>query len=246
MSIDPLKLSVVIPAFNEAKRIQSCLKSVFAALQANARPGLTAEVIVTDNNSTDGTGDLARTLGAQVVFEPINQIARSRNAGAAAATGDWLLFFDADSFLPAPTLAEVLRVIDRKQCVGGGTVLAFDQAPVWARIFLAIGNFAMRFFRITPGCLIFCRADVFREIGGFSEELFAAEDADFGWRLRRWSKSNGSRMVILSRYPPITSSRKFHLYSRKEMFGLLLRFILRPRTTIRNRNGLQLFYDGRR
>ena len=81
-----MKLSVIVPAYNEAKWIQRCLSSVFAALQANAHPGLSSEVIVVDNNSTDGTGELARTAGARVVFEPINQIARARNAGAASAS----------------------------------------------------------------------------------------------------------------------------------------------------------------
>ena len=57
---------------------------------ANDKLGFTSEIIVVDNNSTDNTANLA--AGAQVVFEPINQIGRARNAGAAVAVGDWLLF----------------------------------------------------------------------------------------------------------------------------------------------------------
>jgi glycosyltransferase involved in cell wall biosynthesis len=78
-----MKLSIIIPAYNEAKRIKDCLQSVFAALRADARVNLTAEVIVVDNNSSDDTTCLARAAGAQVIFEPVNQIARARNAGAA-------------------------------------------------------------------------------------------------------------------------------------------------------------------
>lgn len=91
-----MKLSVLIPAFNEEKRIGTCIRSVHAALSANARPELQTEIIVADNNSKDATPQIARQEGAHVVFEPVNQISRARNPGARAATGDWLLFLDAD------------------------------------------------------------------------------------------------------------------------------------------------------
>ena len=59
--------------------------------------GWTTELIVCDNNSSDATPAIAAAAGARVVFEPVNQIGRARNAAAAAATGDWLVFVDADS-----------------------------------------------------------------------------------------------------------------------------------------------------
>ena len=100
-----MHLSIIIPAFNEERLIEHCLCSVSIALAANARPNFSSEVIVVDNNSTDATADLARQAGAQVVFEPVNQIGRARNAGAAVATGDWLLFVDADC-VPVPDLTD--------------------------------------------------------------------------------------------------------------------------------------------
>jgi glycosyltransferase involved in cell wall biosynthesis len=89
-----MHLSIVIPAFNEERLIARCLQSVSASLVATFKPCFTSEIIVVDNNSTDNTANLARQAGAQVVFEPINQIGRARNAGAAAATGGcclWML-----------------------------------------------------------------------------------------------------------------------------------------------------------
>ena len=68
-----------------------------SAAGAFVRRGWGVELIVCDNNSTDRTAEIARNAGARVVFEPVNQIARARNRGAAAATGDWLIFVDADS-----------------------------------------------------------------------------------------------------------------------------------------------------
>ena len=128
-----MKLSIVIPAFNEAGELPGCLESVFSALGAvGPRCGeLDTEVIVTDNNSTDATGRIARAAGATVVFEPVNQIARARNAGAATASGDWLLFIDADSRLHPATLEEMLATIARGHCLGGGCVVALDPLPWW-------------------------------------------------------------------------------------------------------------------
>ena len=95
VSNSELQLSVVIPAFNEAELIEGCLTTVRAAL--NALPGVASEVVVVDNASTDRTATLAEQSGALVVREPHRQIGRARNAGAATARGEWLLFIDADS-----------------------------------------------------------------------------------------------------------------------------------------------------
>ena len=56
-----MKLSVIIPAFNETKYIESCVRCLAVALRANARSDLESETIVVDNNSTDGTAEIARS-----------------------------------------------------------------------------------------------------------------------------------------------------------------------------------------
>ena len=75
---------------------------------------------------------LARQAGAQVVFEPINQIGRARNAGAAVATGEWLLFVDADSILNPGLLAEILQLIEEGRSVGCGSTIHMEGLPWWA------------------------------------------------------------------------------------------------------------------
>ena len=72
-----MKLSVIVPAFNEEKYIAGCLQSIRKAMGAQARPGFEWELIVCDNNSTDATAELAGKENARVVFEPINQIGRN-------------------------------------------------------------------------------------------------------------------------------------------------------------------------
>src|SRR5258708_35995593 len=111
---------VIVPAFKEARLIAATLRTTRAAPAAFASLGWDSDLIVCDNNSTDGTADLARAEGATVVFEPVNQIARARNRGAAAANGQWLLFIDADSRASRELFAAVAEKHSRRRGVGAG------------------------------------------------------------------------------------------------------------------------------
>ena len=106
-----MKVSVVVPAFNEERLLTGSLAAIRAALRAFDEAGWASELIVCDNNSSDGTAGIARAAGAKVVFEPVNQIARARNAGAAQASGEWLLFVDADSYPSIELLQDVLETV---------------------------------------------------------------------------------------------------------------------------------------
>ena len=88
-----VKISIVVPAFNEERLLGGSLAQIKSAAGAFTQRGWDFELIVCDNNSTDRTAEIARAAGATVVFEPVNQIARARNSGAAAApaTG-WFLW----------------------------------------------------------------------------------------------------------------------------------------------------------
>jgi len=82
-----LKISIIVPAFNEERLLGESLAQIKSAANAFAQRGWDFELIVCDNNSTDRTAEIARAAGATVVFEPVNQIARSRNSGAGGFTG---------------------------------------------------------------------------------------------------------------------------------------------------------------
>jgi glycosyltransferase involved in cell wall biosynthesis len=242
-----VKITFIIPAFNEAKRIGGCLEALGQALQGAASAKFQAEIIVADNNSTDNTAELARASGAQIVFEPINQIARARNAGATLARGDWLVFLDADTLVGEGTLTEMYKLIASGRYVGGGTILRYDREPRCWKSFLWLANhILLPVLRWTPGCFIFCRADAFRAIGGFDCTFFAGEDVELGKAMRRWGRARGLGLGFIRRHPPVTSIRKIDLYGSREVFTLMIRWLLFPRRTGRDKSLLDIFYDGRR
>src|SRR5919201_6846670 len=86
------RVSVVIPCLNEAETIAECGARALAALEENAVEG---EVIVVDNGSTDGSGELARAAGALVVDEPRRGYGSAYLAGLDAAHGDYIVMVDA-------------------------------------------------------------------------------------------------------------------------------------------------------
>ena len=180
-----MHLSIIIPAFNEELLIEACLKSVHASLVANAKPDLTSEIIVVDNNSTDNTAELARRAGAQVVFEPVNQIGRARNTGAARATGDWLLFVDADSILNPELFGDILRLIEEGRIVGCGSAIKMQDLPWWASGVLRLWTATSVLFRWAAGALVVSRADAFRDVGGFDQELYAADEITLSEKLKK-------------------------------------------------------------
>jgi len=241
-----MKISVVVPAFNEEKLIARSLENIQSARAVFHRLGWQSELIVCDNNSTDRTAELARAGGATVVFEPINQISRARNRGASAATGSWLVFVDADSS-PCPGLfGDVASAIQSGTCLGGGSTVRLDefQGPIlW---FVRGWNFMSRWRRWMAGSFVFCETRVFRELGGFSEQLFAAEELDFSKRLKERARACGKNVLIFDRHPLLTSGRKARLYSNWELVRMLLNTARHWGKNLNAADGCQMWYDGRR
>jgi glycosyltransferase involved in cell wall biosynthesis len=92
-----IEVSVVIPCLNEAGNIEECVRRSLAAL---ADAGLNGEVVVADNDSDDGSGELATRAGARVVLEPRRGYGSAYLAGFAAARGEFVVMLDADMTYP--------------------------------------------------------------------------------------------------------------------------------------------------
>lgn len=241
-----MHLSIIIPAFNESRLIEPTLRSVFTSLSANQQAGFTSEIIVVDNNSTDNTAELARQAGARVVFEPVNQIGRARNTGAGQATGDWLLFLDADSLLSPGLLADILQTIASGHYVGCGSTLRMDGLPWWANLTLQFWTSASVLCRWAAGALVVCRRDAFQEVGGFDQELYALDEIRLSKQLKQWGRQRGLSFTILTVHPLETSSRKVSLYSSREIAAQIFRIFFLPKKTLQDKKHLSVWYDGRR
>lgn len=241
-----MKISIIVPAFNEEKLIVNTLRSIRQAMVVFGSGGWESELIVCDNNSTDRTGELARSAGATVVFEPLNQIGRARNAGAAAASGDWLIFIDADSQPSRELFRDVAEAIQTGRYLAGGCTVTLDGSyPVVGNV-ARLWNGISRAMKYVAGSFIFCEAAAFQQMGGFDNRLYASEEIDLSRRLKRLARERGRKLVILHRHPLVTSARKIHLYSLREHIRFATKAIWNWGGTLRDRDACHTWYDGRR
>lgn len=241
-----MKISIVIPAFNEEKLLGRTLAGVKESLAGLQRRGWDAEVVVCDNNSRDRTAAIAQAAGAKVVFEPVNQISRARNAGAAGATGDWLVFIDADSVPSGELLEQVARNIETGRCIGGGCLVKLDERLPAASFVVGLWNLISVVNRWAAGSFIYCDSKAFREIGGFSCKLYASEEIEFSWRLKRLGRRQGRKFWIIRHPKLVTSARKMHLYTPGELIAFFLKATFLPWKVLASRDQCAPWYDGRR
>jgi glycosyltransferase involved in cell wall biosynthesis len=218
--------SIILPAFNEEVCLPGTLAGVHAAMKMVAESG---EVIVVDNNSTDRTAEVARANGARVVFEPVNQISRARNAGARAATAPWLIFLDADTFLPPGLLVRALENLRSGKIGGGGAMLEMEGViePRYQRV-VNLWTWLSHKMRWAAGSFIYCRREGFDAIGGFSEKVYAAEEIFFSHYYARWARRHKLGYCIIDSPPVITSARKLGWYSPWQIFSLFAVMTLCP------------------
>ncbi len=210
-----MQFSLIIPAWNESAFIAQTLKTVTALLaDVERHSGHCGELIVVDNNSTDDTAEIASSFGATVVFEPVNQIARARNRGAEAASGDFLIFMDADTTCSENLLDHVLARLATGSVVGGGSIIAPDKPITDAAMRgIRFWNGISRTANLAAGCFVFCRRDAFDAIGGFSNKVYAGEEIFLSRALKRWGKKHGMGFEIVTIDAVVTSVRKLEWYS---------------------------------
>ena len=212
--------SIIIPAYNE----EALLGDTLSHLQdAMATVSLTGEIIVADNNSTDRTAEIAKNAGAIVVFEPVNQISRARNAGAKVANGRYLVFVDADTTVPPALLQKALGNLESGLYCGGGANIATDEGvPVLAKGVIGYWNLLSRTLRLAAGCFVYARRDDFEACGGFSEKYYATEEIWFSIALKRIAGKHKRKFRIISEPKVLTSGRKLVWYSYGYQSILLL------------------------
>lgn len=188
--------SVIIPAYNAQTTLACCL----SALRRQTLTPEEYEIIVVDDASSDGSAEVARAFGATVITQTVRQgPAAARNAGAAHAQGDILLFLDADCE-PAPDwCAEMLRPLTDPTVCGVYGAYRTCQTECIARF--AQAEFEERYARLaqrkdidfiaTHAAAI--RRDVFLAQGGFRPSMWGNEDVELAFRLSR----SGYKLVFV-------------------------------------------------
>ena len=230
-------ISFVVPAFDEEAELPATLEALHAAARAAGEP---YEVVVADDGSTDRTAEVAAAGGARVVRVAHRQIAATRNSGARAASGETLVFVDADTRIDEPVLRAAYAAL-AAGAVGGGAAARFDgRVPFWSRAMLGATVWAFRHARLAAGCFVFCRRDAFEAVGGFDERLFASEEISFSRALAR-----RGRFVVLHE-AVVTSGRKLRAHSAREVLRTFAGIALRGPGSLRRRGGLELWYGDRR
>jgi glycosyltransferase involved in cell wall biosynthesis len=232
--------SIVVPAFNETLFLGATLAALKAAMAAVPGQG---EIVVCDNNSTDGTAALARDAGARVVFEPVNQISRARNTGARAARGRLLVFVDADTLVPREVLACALQALRSDAVCGGGAAVRFDHERPDSFLARAVRgwNRLSRRHRLAAGSFLFATREAFEAAGGFSEDVYASEEIWLSRAISRWGRERGLDFVILEDPPVVTSNRKTEWFSTGAVLGTILLLVVFP-LAVRSRRLCWLWY----
>ncbi len=174
-----IAVSIIVPTLNEELYLADCLRSLEHPC---------CERIVVDGGSKDNTLQIARQAGVRTLRCPVANRGRQLNAGAAVARGKILLFFHADSRMPAGGMAAMLSAMQDPHLIGGGFDLGFFPPEPFYR-FLAFGaNLFCRMTRMIFGDRgMFLGSDRFWQLGGFPETAIM-EDAALSTSMRRAGK----------------------------------------------------------
>ncbi len=199
-------ISFIIPTLNEEKVIEKILKNL------KEITAFEYEIIVSDGGSTDKTLSLASQYGAKVAENKtgIRQtIGQGRNLGSAEAKGDFLVFLDADVFIPEPNQFFTGTLEDFKtnpKLTGlSGWIRVFPEIETWADylgyVILSDCQFYLKnnILRIGATCGEFqmMRADVFKQLGGYREDLTVGEDQDLFYRLSRLGRTKTDPKLLV-------------------------------------------------
>ena len=189
-----MKLSIVIPAYNEEKHIGPCLKAVIKEVAFSLRD---AEIVVVNNASTDRTAAVAACFpGVKVVTEPRKGLSRARQRGYQESHGELIANVDADCLMPRGYIAKIIRHFDTtpRLALLSGPFFYYDLpqvAQIVSRIFYMLeflpnflGQYVFKMGAVAQGGNFVVRRSLLDKVGGFNTSFdFYGEDTDIAIRL---------------------------------------------------------------
>lgn len=197
------RLSVIVPVHNEEKRLAATLGNL-AGLEY---PGPKPQIIAALNGCTDGSRAVADGVpGVEVIEDSHSGMSFGKNLGVRAATGDALVFVDADTELPASAFRLLAEAVGGKRHYIGTVAGAPDKGGGVVRICFFLANRATRRRQAhAPGGVMIMDRDTFDRIGGFDENLPQGTSTDCIWR----AVGSGSEYVFVDSFKAVTSIRRF-------------------------------------
>lgn len=171
MTMPPI--SIIIPCFNAAKYIHAAIESILTQFYPNI------EIIVIDDGSTDASAPIIQSFGTAVhyLYQPNGGAAAARNIGLRQAMGSWIGFLDADDLMMPNTLSVLATAIqstaDARLFWGKMTIQYEENHPV---IPFRFGGTAAHLVQLGT---MWCKKDVFEQVGWFDSTTQPAEDMDW-------------------------------------------------------------------
>lgn len=134
------RISIILPAYNEELTIGKVIDEI--PRQALEREGYQVDVLVVDNNSSDGTGEIAQEKGARVIIEPRRGKGRAVRTALAQVEADFIFMLDADYTYPATYIPAMLRILEDFPAVIGSRLKGQQEKGAIRRLNL-IGNYLL-------------------------------------------------------------------------------------------------------
>jgi len=176
-----IRISVVIPAYNEEKYIEKCLST----LLESDYPKDEYEIIVIDNGSTDRSVEIARKYTGNVFILPNENVGAVRNLGAANAHGEILAFLDSDCLIGNSWLKDGAKLIKHDQSSVFGGNLFLRENPTWLEKYWILQNpLTNNLQQDLLGSCVFIQKKHFFAAGGFNTKMTSGEDSDFTRKIR--------------------------------------------------------------
>lgn len=204
-------ISIIIPTYNEEENIVETIREI----KERDTEKLISEIIVSDGQSTDQTIELASNAGATALSCKNKGRAAQMNYGASMATGIILYFLHADS-IPPKNFSHYILNATRNNSVSGCFRLSFDYPHWFLKANCWFTQFDVNAVRFGDQSL-FVKKNVFKESGGFREDLLIMEDQEIIHRIKKFGKFRVMNAEI------ITSARKYLDNGIYRMQGIFFR-----------------------
>jgi len=242
-----MRLSFVIPAYNEEAYLPACLESIL--VQTGELAG-DAEIIVVNNASSDRTREIAMSYpGVTVVDEPRKGLTYARQAGFLASSGELIANVDSDSRLTPGWVAKVLTAFEQEKNLVAlsGPVVYYDLTPsqrvsvqlfyMLAFVVYVLNRYVLRAGSMVQGGNFVLKSAALKSIGGFNLSIpFYGEDTDIARRMNRLGK-----VQFTFRLKMFSSARRL---KKEGMFTIAMRYTINYLwTTFRKRPFTEEYID---